>query len=295
MKKYRYKGPSGEVEIKSPLHVRLVESSWMLTLWAAGFMAWGAYYLIYADPYVFIGKELSIAHKPLQSDCITCHQPFKGVSDETCSSTGCHSAMAAHKETLHDTLGHRCTDCHWEHADGAFISFGIGEKDCAECHDKLKNDPDSKFYAGNTDQLKMTDVSRKIFKHRSHQFPPHYKCWQCHCTGKGTLDTPMEGLYKMSACLLCHDEKACGVCHGYHDPRDPRPVALTCIKEELMPDLQFKTQRCTSFRKRAPGHKNLTVCETGEPAIDYGKKPPPEETKPEPAQPEGQGVPSESP
>jgi hypothetical protein len=212
MKKYRYKGPSGVVEIKSPLHVRLVESSWMLTLWAVGFMAWGAYYLIYADPYVFIGKELSIGHKVLQSDCITCHQPFVGVSDETCTSTGCHSAVAKEKATLHDSLGHRCTDCHWEHTDGAFISFGLGEKDCAECHEKLKNDPDSKFYAGNADQRKMTDVSRKIFKHRSHQFPPHYKCWQCHCTGKGTLDTPMEELYKMSACLLCHEEKACGVC-----------------------------------------------------------------------------------
>ena len=91
MKNYRYKGPEGEVEIKSPLPVRLVESSRMLTLWTLGFVIWGGYYLVAADPAMFLGKKLSSTHKQYQSQCIVCHTPFVGVTNEACQSPGCHT------------------------------------------------------------------------------------------------------------------------------------------------------------------------------------------------------------
>jgi len=269
VKTYSYKGPAGEVEIKDPIAVRLVESSWWLTLWTIGFMIWGAYYLYFAPPSVFLGKKLSPAHKQLQADCMACHAPFIGVTDESCASADCHAAKA--QNTLHDGLGRTCVSCHPEHTDGALIPQVLSQQNCADCHKRLAKDPASTFYADAAHPRINTFVSRKLYKHRSHQFPPFFRCWQCHCLGDKTINTPTKELFLMSSCVKCHEEKDCSVCHHYHDPREPRAKLLTCIKEQFVPDLLFKALSCEDYKGRPKGFKDIKVCETGGLIVDFGK------------------------
>jgi len=281
MKKYSYKGPAGEVEIKDPIAVRLAESSWFLTLWTVGFMVWGGYYLYFAPPETFLGRTLSPGHVHLQNDCLACHQPFTGVPDESCGGSGCHEKIRT--ATIHNTMERPCISCHPEHTDGEFIKLGIGIPECITCHQKLEQDPKSAFYQKREDPRKITYVSREKFKHRSHRYPPFYKCYKCHCTGKGTIDVPMENLFLMESCVKCHEESDCGSCHIYHDQRDPRSRHLECIDEQFMPEMLLKTMGCSPYRERAPGFINLEVCETGEPAKDFGKTSPTEGAGQEPA------------
>lgn len=269
MKGFGYKGPAGEIQIKDPLAVRLVESSWWLTLWTLGFMAWGGYYLYFAPPEVFMSKQLSPGHMKLKTDCMACHSPFVGVTDESCGSADCHQDKAL--DTIHNSINPRCISCHPEHTDGDLLPMRPNQRECAECHKKLRKDPASVFFAQHEPPRRTTFVSRKLFKHRSHQFPPYYKCWQCHCLGDQTIDTPTPELFLMKSCLKCHEEKDCNVCHHYHDQRDPRPKLLSCIKAQFAPDLQFKTMSCTAENKRPIGYGDLNVCETNEPVKDFGK------------------------
>ncbi len=268
------RGPGGKREVRDPLSIRLVQNSWFLTLWTLGFLLWGGYYLAVASPGVFLGQSLSTSHANLKTDCMVCHVPFSGVPNESCAAAGCHAK--SYLNTIHNTMDKPCITCHAEHAEGAFLSRGVDEKDCAACHRRLKRDPKSIFHPDRLKKRKTSYVDRQIFQHSDHRFPPHYKCWQCHCTGAGTLNVPMERLFKMDTCVKCHEEGDCNDCHRYHDKRKKRPSQIQCIKEDYVGELLFKTATCTSFRGKAPGYENLTVCETGEPASEYGKEPPPE-------------------
>lgn len=264
MKQYTYKGPGGEVRVREPLAVRLVESTVVLSVLTFIFILWGAYYLHLADQRVFLGRGLSSVHKKLEKDCMACHVPFLGVTDEACQSPECHPKVMA--DTIHNTRKPRCIECHPEHTGGEVPPPAVTAKTCAECHDRLKADPESQFYPPKWEKRTVTNVPRKIFRHRSHQYPPHYKCWQCHCTGKGTLNTPMEQLFVMDSCLKCHEQENCKVCHPYHQQREPRPRSTNCVRQEYVSELQFKTLECTEYKGRVPGFNHLTVCETGEPA-----------------------------
>jgi hypothetical protein len=270
VKTYSYKGPAGEVEIKDPLAVRLVESSWWLTLWTIGFMVWGAYYLYLAPPSVFMGEALSSGHRKLAADCAACHSPFLSVADESCAAANCHAAKA--RNTLHDGLRRTCVSCHPEHTGGALLPRGITQQDCATCHNQLAKDPKSRLYASADPPRINTFVSRKLFKHRSHQFPPFFRCWQCHCLGERTINIPTRDLFLMSSCLKCHEQKDCSVCHQYHDPRDAHPKLVSCIDAQFVPDLLFKTLSCEDYQGRPKAFKDIKVCETGGLLIDYGKE-----------------------
>jgi hypothetical protein len=264
MKPFEYKGPGGEIRVQDPLAVRLVESTWFLTILTLAFVAWGAYYLYFADPQVFLGRRLSPAHQKLEKECMACHSPFAGVTDEACASTDCHPGIA--QNTIHNTRDARCFSCHREHTDGAPLPVGVANSGCAQCHDRLQADPKSIFYPPNYERRQITNVPRAIFRHRLHQYPPHYKCSQCHCIGDKTLNLRMEQLFRMDSCMKCHEQADCAVCHKYHQQREPRPRTRACIKQDFVSELQFKTLECTPYRGREPGFENMTVCETGAPA-----------------------------
>ncbi len=270
MKVYRYKGPAGTVEIQPPLAVRLVKSSWFLSLWTLGFVIWGGYYLSFSEPRVFLSTPLSADHKQIGDDCLACHVPFVGVPDDSCVSAECHQSI--HRNTIHNTREERCINCHPSHTGGELTPASMSNEECARCHDELDKNPESIFHPDNQKSRKVTYVPRSIFRHRSHQFPPHYKCWQCHCTGDSTLDVKMQDLFKMDSCLKCHVRETCQVCHRYHQDREARPRDKTCINEQFVPDLLFKTMGCTAYRGREPNFKDLTVCETGQIAVEYGKE-----------------------
>ncbi len=286
--KYYFNGPGGKIEVKPPLVVRLAESSLFLALWVAGFILWGGYYLFLADQEVFLSRSLSSAHKHLQSNCMNCHEPFVGVTNKACSSSGCHGEME--HNVIHNTRDGKCYYCHPEHNEGDLITVGIPDKECADCHNLLEQDPDSIFFPANMKKRQMTYVPRSIFKHSSHQYPPNYRCWQCHCTGgKGTINIPMNELFLMESCMVCHEQQSCHDCHKYHQKREERTRGLKCIKEQFMAELQLKTMKCTPYRKMLPGFENMTICETGEPASEFGKKPPEESSpffSPAPEKPE---------
>lgn len=277
MKKHSYIGPGGVVEIKIPITIKMAESTWFLVLWTVGFVLWSAYYLYMAPTTVFLSRALSSNHKHLEKECIVCHVHNEGVPNESCSSLDCHDEQA--RETIHNSREVKCYSCHPEHNEGELIQASIENQVCDECHQQLKLDPESIFHPDRVATRKVTYVPRKIFRHKPHQFPPNYKCWQCHCTGKKTLDVPMKDLFKMDACLKCHERITCRVCHQYHQERVSRPRDKTCIKEELVPQLLLKTYGCTPYRGRAPGFIGLSVCETGEPAETYGQKHEPPENE----------------
>ncbi len=268
MKRLKFSGPGGEREIRLPALIRMVQSSWFLSLCTAGFALWGAYYLFFASPSVFLSKDLSPGHAEIASECVACHLPFTGVPNESCLSSGCHPSVM--KNTIHNTRTERCVDCHPVHTGGELIPQALENSECDQCHRQLEQDPESIFFPRNKEKRKVTFVPRSVFRHKSHQFPPHYRCWQCHCTGPQTLDTPMKDLFKMDTCLKCHERKGCQVCHSYHQDRESRPRDMTCVHEQFVPDLQYKTMLCTPYRGREPGFKGLTVCESGEPVTEYG-------------------------
>jgi len=264
-----HKDRAGEVEIRDPILIRALLSPWLNIILATGLVFWGCYYLYFAPHSVFLGLHLSSEHKDLEHDCLACHQPYYGVPNESCASMDCHQDITT--DSIHNTRTTSCFSCHAEHAGGYPIPAGMDDRECEDCHRKLKADPDSIFHPDRAAAREVTYVPRKIYRHMTHQFPPNYRCWQCHCIGEKTLNTPMEDLFKMESCLKCHEEKGCQLCHQYHQPRVARPRTRTCVNEKFLPELQLKTIGCTPYRGREPGYKNLTICETGEPAATYGK------------------------
>jgi len=279
MKKLYYKGPSGDIEIKPPLSIRVFQSSWFLAGLTGLFVLWGGYYLYGADKTIYLSRPLSPEHHELASDCMACHVPFIGAPNESCASSDCHQDVVSN--SLHNTMDVSCTSCHPVHTEGELIKVDLENKDCDECHKKLEKDPDSIFYPKNYEKREVSYVSREIFRHKQHGLP-YYRCWNCHCTGNTTIDTPMRDLFKMDSCLICH-EKQCIGCHGtdaedggrraYHATREKRPREKTCIGETFVPDLMYKTYDCTDRNNRARGFLDMKVCETGEPVTEYGQEP----------------------
>jgi len=270
MKTYYYDGPGGRTEMPPPLPARMAGASWFLVICTLGFIGWGAYYLYLADPSVYLGRHLSPGHDSLESNCAACHQPFTGVPNSSCTAPDCHIEIET--KTIHNTRDRKCAECHPVHTGGELVNTSLPDEECDRCHRRLMEDPGSVFHPDNRNLRAVTYVPRSIFRHRSHQFPPHYRCWQCHCTGDETLDVPMRDLFKMDSCLKCHEREGCGVCHAYHQQRKPRPRDMRCIRRQFVSELQYKTLGCTEYRGRRPGFNDLVVCGTDQPAITYGRK-----------------------
>lgn len=274
-----FKGPGGEVRIKDPLPLRLVDSPLVIALFTIGFMVWGGYYLSFSDPESFLGPPLSPGHKNLQDNCFVCHVPFEPVPQYSCERSGCHAGTV--NKLTHVTMP--CKSCHPMHTGGSFDPESMAAAECDQCHAELAKDPSSIFHPEVKARRPFTNVPREIMAHRKHE-TTKYKCVQCHCLGKNTLKEPMEELFKMDTCLKCKphrgDPPDCKECHNYKLPewRFHVPAAKTekrtCLRPEEWKRLVHKTRVCTRFREREPGHKNLGICGTDTPATEYSPPPP---------------------
>ncbi|MFO8056649.1 MAG: hypothetical protein R6V10_05075 [bacterium] len=258
MKRYTFTGPEGQVKIKEPWPVRIVDSVWLILLLTVALGAWGSYYLYQDDKTVFTGRELSAPHRELKNDCTACHDPFQGVPNRACTNSDCHPEM---KNTIHSTEAVKCHQCHPGHNNGGLATIEMDYQECRSCHEPGKD------VTGNP---RVTNVSRDIFRHGAHS-PPR-DCWYCHCTGKGTLDIKTKDLFKMDSCLSsgCHDEqqKDCDYCHAKpHPERSPSPRTMQCLHQgPLLPRLKGTKIRmyCTPHAERKRGFLGMEVCETGE-------------------------------
>jgi hypothetical protein len=320
MKKFTYRGPSGEVEIKEPLPLRMISSSWFLSLWTLALTLWAGYYLTFLDPGAFLGRRLSPGHANLirqKSACFTCHSPFESVSTEAC--LDCHGKFIY--ASIHSTIP--CKQCHPGHTDGAFVPPALTEADCDKCHNRAatvewKWDPDPKklpaqshvpYYpdrVGNPDlshyprDVSSSHAPLNIFQHSKHtglgstrEGKKKFACYQCHFVGPKTMNTPLQDLITMKSCMDCkyHGKTApgCKSCHNYrlhtytfHLPKGPVLKKRQCITIHELLDAKSKIALEGPPPNAEPGWKDLPVCETGEPAINYGKLKDPDTEPPYP-------------
>ncbi len=105
--------------------------------------------------------ELTLAHANLNGECLACHQPFAGVTNENC--IACHRPDGIGRDSLeansgangnpilfHEGLGDQaCTSCHVDHrgADAAAATRQFqhemlteaARNNCVNCHSKPQN------------------------------------------------------------------------------------------------------------------------------------------------------------
>jgi len=276
MKTHKYKGPEGSIEFRDPLALRMVESNWFMAACALVFMVWGGYYLSFTNPEALYGRGLTPGHLALKNDCFTCHVPFRGVPNNSCVQSGCHAAIHAHQSHYRWA----CVECHDRHTDGAFDPRPYPDAECVRCHEKEESDPTSPFHPDNKTRRKSTTAPMSILPHGKHE-TSRYKCVQCHCLGRNTLQTQMEDLFKMETCMLCKEHvykpPKCKVCHNHGQPRRLFHLerAITkrrdCMTPDELMELVHKVKLCTPYLSREPGFKNLTVCETDENIVEWLK------------------------
>lgn len=221
----RIRGPAGEDCIRLPGGHRLGSSKAFWCLTGLLFSVWAGAYFFRADQKAFLGTPLSVDHHRLQDHCAVCHQPLVGVTNSACASRDCHQRVI--HNNFHERLALPCTQCHAEHANGRELNPRLADRACAECHERLKQDPQSKFYPGWPGK-RVSVIDRRLYSHRDHR---GYHCPVCHGRGEGTINTPFRELFTMRACCKCHVEEACQVCHHYHDQR--ATVAAAKRPEEL--------------------------------------------------------------
>jgi thioredoxin reductase/NAD-dependent dihydropyrimidine dehydrogenase PreA subunit len=171
--------------------------------------------------------------------CLGCHQPFRGVTTDSC--TNCHQRdmrsghqMAA--KAGKDKAPDNCASCHGEHKDLATLRANV-QTQCKTCHDGrhtahglnappsspkgLEKAPeDAKFRA----VLANVPAGTKAFKkavatlHKDHD-DIQRRCAGCHANEKLT-----EKIDPRSSCMRCHGsvEKlagdACADCHSTEHP-----------------------------------------------------------------------------
>ena len=226
-----YQGPAGETKIPLNRGHRLGASVGFLALFGLLFFAWAGAYFAEPEQRAFLGTPLSVAHYNIRGKCSACHQPDRvGVPNSACASKDCHQKVI--HNNFHQTLTPACTECHPEHNNARDLPAAMGNRTCAECHQKLAKDPDSKFYAGQHRPHALV-IDHRLFLHRQHR---GYQCPACHGRGKGSIDTPFKQLFTMKACCKCHLETDCQLCHRYHGQRvflskPDRPHNLKKIEE----------------------------------------------------------------
>ena len=267
MKKHKYEGPAGEVEIKDPLMVRGAESTWFIVLVTIGFTLWGGYHLFLGDQSVFMGRTLSAPHWELTDNCAACHAPFKGVPNQNC--IVCHTREV--HDSIHDTLFDKepCYSCHPEHTDGAYYPAVMGDRLCLDCHRELSPGPGLALVRPPDEDPDATYVPiAEIFRHDQHW--TKRECYECHCIGQGTINVPTRDLLKMESCLSsnCHDDQRdnCSYCHArYHQKRVKGSRIVYCLNDSpAMENLRNRRIRiyCRPGAVREPGSGDLKICGT---------------------------------
>lgn len=174
-------------------------------------------WLIVQFPRLMINPgELLSDHQQLNNECLKCHDPFGGISNDKCIS--CHKPEEIGKDSKDDSLfipfhtrlgSFSCTDCHTDHQglhpslgitgfDHAILSPGDREK-CTSCHaaqtDLIHSQLSEK--CGNCHgHDSWTDVT---FDHNMIQGADKDNCSSCHETPGDSFHSSVAG-----KCSECH-------------------------------------------------------------------------------------------
>ncbi len=258
MAELKYRGPGGNMTIRDAFPVRVVKSPVFLSVVFFITVIWSGSYLYRYDRTPFLSTPLSLEHYNIRNKCHTCHSGFGSVPNDGCLSGGCHREELV--STIHNTIDQECIECHPEHLDGRSLPQSMKDHECADCHHLLTKDLESKFHPDNREKRHLSGVDRQIFSHKVHWYPV-YECSACHCSGEGTINVPLKELFTMDACMKCHFNKDCQLCHQYHNPRLSRPLRRTCIDKGSLDKLRDSTRSCQDVFV-----EDLMICETGESA-----------------------------
>jgi pSer/pThr/pTyr-binding forkhead associated (FHA) protein len=200
---------------------------------------------------IFMPGGVSSAHsrgaeggKSVAKDCKACHEPWKGVTDNRC--TTCH-ARGPHAIT--EAKSPACIDCHPEHRDAPKLAL-MNDAKCVGCHANLQ----AHVKAGITVRPAIARVGVFGDAHPDFTFPPDPSSLRfnhkLHLNPAGVFNG--EGRREVLDCKDCH--KLVPV----RDTTDPKPIAFAA-----------DCQRChkLTFDLRFP---NAEVPHGGDPGIVYG-------------------------
>jgi pSer/pThr/pTyr-binding forkhead associated (FHA) protein len=159
--------------------------------------------------------------EPIANNCRACHDPWRGVSDASC--TECHGKLP-HAEN--QTGAPACADCHSEHRGVAKLAASA-DATCVSCHGNVlahvtnPNAPRAKelisivsFGDKHPELTPRSDPDTLLFNHKLHLAPggvfngegrrEELQCIQCHklVETKGKVD-PAPVTFK-NACQRCH-------------------------------------------------------------------------------------------
>jgi hypothetical protein len=145
-----------------------------------------------------------------RSECLACHEPWRGVSDAACKR--CHEAEVQEE---HAELDLACGGCHREHRVRRTGEGMVPRHRCLDCHPAAHSRPPEL-----DPQRKQTVFLKRPFSaplvHADHR---SLKCARCHAgqqdqkTGRVT-----------TGCAACHggasgmQDARCLSCHRYHQP-----------------------------------------------------------------------------
>ncbi len=209
-----------------------------------------AIFLIIQFPHATINPgELTESHQKLNNECLSCHKPFAGVTNEKCIS--CHKLAdigkdkvgKQNKTLLHKQLSNQeCSSCHNEHQGlvpeyrlsgfkHELLSVSIVEN-CHSCHNKPSDNLHTQVSTNcnschQTQNWKgLTSFNHKVLLNKSNCISCHQKpkdnfhsvikdnCNKCHNTSKWNPSTfDHSGYFTLDK----NHNTTCNTCHSKND------------------------------------------------------------------------------
>lgn len=187
----------------------------------------GSVAIVYLFPHRMINPgELSQGHQNLNNKCLSCHQPFSGISNDKCIS--CHKLADIGKDTLFSAdavlnknkvlfhqsfLNQDCIACHTDHK-GINPKLSLGKfehslltkpilNNCINCHKTPKNELHKQLTTDckgchNTNDWKAS----KTFNHELITGLNKNNCTSCHQSPKDAFHQSVK-----TNCSECHTTK----------------------------------------------------------------------------------------
>ena len=178
----------------------------------------GCIWLMYQFPHVMINPgELVKGHQKLNNKCLSCHEPFWGISSEKCIS--CHTLSDIGKNSKHPNnaiLFHQnlknqaCVSCHNDHKGikpasslGKFNHTLLSETDktrCNDCHNKPTDNLHKQLSTNcNSCHNENGWKTSVVFNHDMVQGIDKNNCTTCHQKPKDTYHQ-----FLNDNCSKCH-------------------------------------------------------------------------------------------
>jgi pSer/pThr/pTyr-binding forkhead associated (FHA) protein len=190
------------------------------------------------------GRVRDVDGKSIAKNCKACHDPWRGVSDASC--TGCH-AKEAHSELASDRVA--CSECHLEHRGNVKLAV-VADPKCVACHGNIRSHVKSSALA----LASVRNVRAFDEQHPDFVYPRDADTLRFN----HKLHLQAAGIFNASG---RREVLTCAGCHKLVDTKgkvDPAPIAFAAA-----------CQRChkLSFDPRFP---DAEVPHGGDPGLAYG-------------------------